>query len=200
MSIKIYGMPKSQNVRKPLAVAHQLGIPVESVPLMPMDPKVRELNPAGRIPILEDGDFRLAESNAILLYLASKSRNELYPDDASQRAQIHQWLFWDSAHWTGAYQPIQFERLVKRLIGLGEPDEAIVSAHLEKFAREAAYLDASLVGRAFLLGAKPTLADFAIGCGLTHAEAIDLPYKNYANIRAWNGRLKELDGFKKTAF
>ena len=198
-AIKIYGIPLSQNVRKPLAVAAHLGIEVENVPCRPMDAVVKEKNPCARIPFMEDGGAVLGESNAIMIHLAEKAKSDLYPEDRARRDQVNQWLFWDVAHWTPAYQPIQFERLVKGLIGLGAPDEAVVAAALEKFKREAGYLDARLKGREFLVGASPTLADFAVGAGLTHARAMDLPLADYPNVGAWNARVMALDGMRKTA-
>lgn len=196
--IKIIGVPFSQNVRKPLAVAHQLGLNVENPPLAPNDPEFKALHPAGRIPLLDDDGFLLGESNAIMIYLCSKTKNDLYPDDPKARGLVNQYLFWDVAHWTPAYQPIQFERLVKGMFGLGDPDEAVIAATLVKFAREAGYLNNALEGRNWLVGDAPTLADFAAGAGLTHAAAMGLPLEDYPNVRAWNKRVTGLEGFKKT--
>lgn len=197
-AVKIYGIPLSQNVRKPLAVAAHLGIPVENVGCRPMDPVVKEKYPAARIPFMEDGAVVLGESNAIMIHLASKTKNDLYPEDRARRDAVNQFLFWDVAHWTPAYQPIQFERLVKGMLGMGPADEKIVEATLVKFKREAAYLDAHLKGREWLVGAAPTLADFAVGAGLTHAKAMDLPLSDYPNVKAWNARVIGLEGMKKT--
>ncbi len=198
-AVRIYGVPFSQNVRKPLAVAAHLGIPVESIPVRPMDPVVKEKNPAARVPFLEDGDRIFGESNAIMIHLASKTKNDLYPEDRARRDEVNQYLFWDVAHWTPAYQPIQFERLIKGMLGLGAPDEAVIAATLEKFKREAAYLGAQLKGREWLVGKSATLADFAVGAGLTHAKAMDLPLGDYPNVQAWNARVMGLEGFRKTA-
>ncbi|NWG72010.1 MAG: glutathione S-transferase family protein [Parvularculaceae bacterium] len=199
MTIRIYGMPLSPNVRKPLAVAAHLGIAVELTPCRPDDPALRDVNPMGRIPAMDDDGFTLGESNAILLHLAAKKANSLYPDDQRARSEIHQFLLWDVAHWTPSYQPIQFERMVKGLLNMGPPDETVVAATLEKFAREAGYLNARLKDRDFLVGKGPTLADFAVAAGLTHARAIDLPLKDHPNVEAWNRRVMDLDGFRKTA-
>ena len=199
MSIKIYGVPFSQNVRKPLSVAAHLGIDVENPPVRPMDEIVQQKSPARRVPFMEDGAVVLGESNAIMIHLCSKKPNDLYPDDQAKRDQVNQYLFWDVAHWTPSYQPIQFERLVKKMLGMGDTDEKVVAATLEKYAREAAFLNAALAGRDWLVGDAPTLADFAVGCGLTHAKAMDLPLGDYPNIQAWNARVMGLDGFKKTA-
>jgi len=197
--VKIYGIPLSQNVRKPLAVAAHLGIAVENVGCRPMDAIVKEKYPAARIPFMEDGGVVLGESNAIMIHLASKTTNDLYPEDRARRDAVNQWLFWDVAHWTPAYQPIQFERLVKQLLGLGPADEAVIEATLAKFRREAGYVDAHLKGRDWLVGNAATLADFAIGAGLTHAKAMDLPLADYPSIGAWNARVMALEGMKKTA-
>ena len=199
MTIKIYGVPLSQNVRKPLAVAAHLGVPVEILPFRPNEPEVVAINPCGRVPAMDDDGYRLGESNAIMIYLAGKTKNDLYPEDPKKRAEVNRHLFWEVAHWTPAYQPIQFERLVKGFLGLGAADEKIVEAAMTKFRREAGDLDKSLAGKTWLVGTAPTLADFAVGCGLTHARAMDLPLNDYPNLKAWNERAQALDGMKKTA-
>jgi glutathione S-transferase len=166
---------------------------------MPGSDDIKAANPSGRIPAMDDDGFKLSESNAIMVYLAGKKPNSLYPDDAKKRAEIHQWLMWDMAHWTPAYQPIQFERMVKQMLNMGPADEARVEATLALFNREAGLLDAALKGRDWIVGNEPTLADFAVGAGLTYAKPIDLPLGAYPNVVAWNERVMGLEGFKKTA-
>lgn len=197
--IKIYGFPRSQHVRKTLAVAHHLEIPVEIVECRPMDQVLKDVNPAARMPAMDDDGFRLGESNAIMLWLCSKKPNGLYPDDPKERAQVNQWLLWEAAHWAPSYGQVQFERMVKPYLNLGAPDEAAVAAGLAKFAREAAYLNAHLEGRQWIVGAAPTLADISVACGLTHAKGMDLPLADYPEILAWNERAQRLEGMKKTA-
>ncbi|MCB2113562.1 MAG: glutathione S-transferase family protein [Parvularculaceae bacterium] len=199
MSIKIYGVPLSQNVRKPLAVAAHIGVEVENPPVRPIDDIVQQKSPSRRVPFMVDADVVLCESNAIMIHLCSRKPNNLYPEERTIRDRINQFLFWDAAHWTPAYQPIQFERLVKKILGMGDADENVVAATLVKFEREAGYLNSALDGREWLAGDAPTLADFAVGCGLTHAKSIDLPLSDYPNIEAWNARVVQLEGFRKTA-
>jgi glutathione S-transferase len=196
--IKIIGAPMSQNVRKPIAVAYHLEIPIEVVPAPPHDAAVTACNPSGRIPAMDDNGFMLCESNAIMIYLASKKPSSLYPDDAPSRAKVHQWLSWDSAHWTPAYQPIQFERVVKHVLDLGPTDEAVVEKALVAFRREAALLERALAENEWLTGGEPTLADFSVGAGLTYAEPARLPLDEFPNVRAWNARLGELEGWRKS--
>ncbi|HXI88070.1 MAG TPA: glutathione S-transferase family protein [Parvularculaceae bacterium] len=197
--IKIVGVPVSQNVRKVLAVAYHLDIPIEVAPVPPGDPAARALNPSGRIPAMDDNGFALYESNAIMIYLASKKPSSLYPDDTKKRAKVHQWLFWDAAHWTPAYQPVQFERLVKPRFFGGETDEAVVQRALATFAREAPLLEGALDKQDWVAGASTTLADFGIAAGLTYAKHIDLPLKDYPKIRAWYERVSGVKGWSESA-
>ncbi|MEZ5894352.1 MAG: glutathione S-transferase family protein [Parvularculaceae bacterium] len=197
--IKIIGLPLSQNVRKPLAVAHHLGLAVESVDARPGDDTIKAANPSGRIPAMDDNGFVLSESDAIMIYLASKKPNTLYPDDQKARAKVNQWLMWDMAHWTPAYQPIQFERMIKPMFGMGETDEKVVEAALTRFRREAGILNEALQGKDWIVGSGPTLADFAAGAGLTYAKQADMPVAEFPNVVAWNARVMGLEGFKKTA-
>lgn len=197
--IKIIGAALSPNVRKPLAVASHLGLDFEAVMAAPHDETITAANPSGRIPAMDDNGYCLSESNAIMIYLAGKKPNDLYPEDVQARAKVNQWLCWDLAHWTPAFQPIQFQRYVKPLLGMGEPDEAVVEKTMAIFQREAGLLNAALDGRDWLVGDAPTLAEFAIGCGFTYAQQIDLPLRDHPNVAAWNERIKGLEGFKKTA-
>lgn len=199
MAVKIYGISMSQNVRKPLAVAYHLNIPVESISCLPGDDDIKAVNPSGRIPAMEDEGERLYESNAICIHLAGKGKNGLYPEDPAVRSKILQWLFWDTAHWTPAYQPLQFERLVKQWLKMGDPDEAVVDATLPRFHREAGLLNDALGGKDWLAGDGPTLADFSVGAGLTYAEPAGMPLDDYPNLRAWNDRLNALDSWRKSA-
>ena len=199
MPVKIYGSPQSQHVRKTLAVAHELGVSIDNIDMRPDIPEFAAVSPARRVPAMDDDGFRLCESNAIIMHLGSKTPNTLYPHDARARAQVNQFLFWEAAHWAPAYGPVQFERMVKAWFNLGAPDEKVIASGLEKFRREAGYLDGHLEGRDWLIGDGPTLADFSVGCGLTYARQIDLPIGDYPNILAWAGRVNALVGMKQTA-
>src|SRR5439155_10765431 len=121
------------------------------------------LNPTGRTPTLVDGDFVLSESNAILQYIASKAPNSLWPNDARTRADIMRWQCWQLAHWgKEACEPLIFNRLVKKILNLGPPDEAAVAKGTNSFHKEATMLDGHLGKQPYLVGKEITLADFAV--------------------------------------
>src|SRR5215468_10093786 len=102
-AMKLYGFPLSPNTWKARAVAAHLGLPLELeiVDLTkPRTPDYLAINPTGRTPTLVDGDFKLWESNAIMQYVASRSANALWPDNARTRADIARWQFWQLGHFS----------------------------------------------------------------------------------------------------
>jgi glutathione S-transferase len=145
-SMKLYFFPPSPNSRRAHAIALHLNLPIDCklINLQAGEQRTDDflaLNPTGRIPVLQDGDFILWESNAIMQYLASQAPTPLWPENVQQRADIMRWQSWQMCHWSKGCQPIQFERLVKQLLQLGAPDEQIIQKALETFHREATLLN-----------------------------------------------------------
>jgi glutathione S-transferase len=203
--MKLYGFPPSPNTWKVRAVAAHLGLPLdfELVDLTKGEqrtPRYLSLNPTGRTPTLVDGDFKLWESTAIMQYLASGKPNALWPNDPRTRADIMRWQSWQLAHWNvEACGPLLFERLVKKVLNLGPPDEAAVAKGIECFNKDTKVLDAHLAGQPYLVGREPTLADFSMAAPLFHAQAADLPLAPFARVREWFGRVSALPCWGQTA-
>src|SRR5215470_14631143 len=96
--IRLYDSAISGNSYKVRLAAAQLGIPLTIVPVDILrgesrTPEFLARNPNGRTPVIDDDGFVLAESNAILAYLARGSR--LLPDDRRRHALVLQWLFFE---------------------------------------------------------------------------------------------------------
>jgi glutathione S-transferase len=203
--MKIYGFPASPNTWKVRALAAYLKMPLdfEFVDLTKgaqYAPAYLALNPTGRTPTLTDGDFTLWESNAILLYLASKAATPLLPNDAKSRADIARWQCWDLAHWGAqACGPLTFENLVKKFVNLGAPDATAVAKATEAFNKEAKVLDAHLAKHKYLVGDTLTIADFSAAAPLFHAQGAGMPVGPYANIGGWFGRVSALPCWSETA-
>ena len=201
--MKLYGFPPSPNTWKVRALAAHLGIKLdlELVDLTkPRTAAYLAINPTGRTPTLIDGDFMLTESNAIMQYLGSQGTNTLWPNDARLRADIMRWQCWQLAHWgSEACQPLVFNRLVKKLLNLGPPDEAAVAKATDAFHKEAKMLDAHLAKQKYLVGNELTLADFAVAVPLFYAQQGGLPVEPYAKLRDWFGRVAALPAWKETA-
>ena len=203
--MKLYGFPPSPNTWKARAVAAHLGIPLE-FELVDLTkggsraPAYLALNPTGRTPTLVDGDFKLWESTAILQYLASQKPNSLWPNDPRARADIMRWQSWQLAHFSKeGCEPLLFQRLVKGILNLGAPDEAVVAKGLEAFHKEAKVLDAHLAKQPYLVGKDITLADFSVAAPLFYIQQADLPVAPYRNLQQWFGRVSALPCWGATA-
>jgi glutathione S-transferase len=204
--MKLYGFPPSPNTWKVRALAAHLGVPLE-LEFVDLSkgaqyaPAYLALNPTGRTPTLVDGDFKLWESNAILQYIAGKSANSLWPnDDAKKRADIARWQFWQLAHWGAeACQPLTFQRLVKKILNLGPPDEAAIAKGIEAFNKEAKMLDTHLAKQPYLVGKDLTIADFAVAAPLLYAKEADMPVGPYTHLRSWFDRVAALPCWRETA-
>ena len=202
--ITLHAFPPSPRAFKVIALAAhlQLDYKLHIVDLTKGDQNNAEfaaLNPNKRMPVLEEDGFVLWESNAILQYLASKrAESGLLPTDARARADVTRWQCWDLAHWDPACAQIIFERLVKKLLNIGEPDSAEIAKGEQRFHSGATVLDGHLKGRRYVTGDTLTVADFSLGAPLTLAAPAQLPLEPYKEIRRWYAELCELPAWRKS--
>jgi glutathione S-transferase len=120
-------------------------------------PEFLRLNPAGKLPVLVDGDLVIPESAAIVLYLAEKDpQSKLLPADLEARAQVYRWVMFAM---TELEQPLW--RITRHTFLLPPekrlPQDAALAR--EDFAHMAAVLDRHMAGRAFIVGDAITAAD-----------------------------------------
>jgi glutathione S-transferase len=201
--MKLYQHPFSPNCQKVVAVAHEVAVPldlamVEIFKGEARTPAMRAKNPNGKLPILEDGDFVLWESTAMLGYIAAKAgRADLAPTTPRERAEVDRWTSWQGAHFGPAIRKVAFERIVKKLVGAGAPDEAVVKAGIEEFAATASVLEQSLGTKEYVCG-RLTIADFALAPYAALAASCGLDFELYPKAKAWLGRMAARDSMKKT--
>lgn len=147
-----------------------------------------DLNPWGEIPILVDGDVVLRDSQAILVYLATKYGNESWlPADPAGMAEVVQWL-------STSANEIQNGPGAARLVD--KFGYAIDKADtLKRSARILPLIEAHLAKHRWLALDRPTIADCAVMpyVALSHEGAVSL--EPYPHIRHWIGRIKELPGY-----
>jgi len=188
--MKLYQFALSPNCQKVVAVAHEAGVPLTLVDVAVFkgetkSPAFLAKNPNGRVPVLEDGDFVLWESNAMLGYIASKAdRTDLAPTAPRDRADVDRWLAWGNAHFAPAVRKVAFERIVKRLAGLGAPDEAAIEAGTKEFEVVASVMDRCLAGKEHLCG-RLTIADFANVPYAAVCKDAGLLLSPYPNVERW---------------
>jgi len=139
-------------------------------------PEFLRINPAGKLPVLVDGDLVLTESVAIVLYLAEKYPEKGFlPADLARRAQVNRWLLFAA---TELEQPLW--RISRHTALYPEekrlPGDVVLAR--QEFKEMAAVLERHLQGRQFVVGDRVTVADFVT------AYTLD-----------WGGEAGLLDGF-----
>ena len=159
----LYGNSGSGNCHKVQFVADYLNIPYTwtEVDVIAGDTKTDDflaINPAAQVPVIRWPDGRvLAQSNAIMLYLAEQAGSDLIPSDAFARAQMHSWLFWEQySHETA----IAVRRFKKHYLNL--PDDEIDPDLLAKGRRALGVMELQLTYTDWLVGDRPSLADVAL--------------------------------------
>lgn len=202
--MKLHVTPGSPNCRKVEAALHHFGgdVSLEVIDIFAgthKSPAYLALNPNGKLPILEDGDVVLWESNAILTYLfADKEGDAGTSSGRAGHCDRLRWLFWESAHYGRAVGDLVWECFAKPRFGLGETDAARVGDATERFHRFAPVLERQLSDRPFVLGESVSTADFSLASQAALIDAADVPYRDYPNVAAWYARLDAVPAWQQT--
>ena len=193
---------ETPNARKPVAIAHLLELPVtyRFVDLTRGEQKTPEylaINPNGRVPALVDGDVKLWESHAIMIYLAQKAGSPLWPFDPVQQIDVIRWLLWDTCHFSRHAGRLFWQNYIKAKFGLGEADPAEVEDAMTYFRQFAKVLDGHLVGRNHVAGDGLSIADFGIASVLPTAAEAKLPMAEFPEIRRWHDNLMQIPSWRE---
>jgi len=199
--LTIYGFEVSSPSNKVRYVANALGIAYDykRVNLQAGENKTEaylKLHPAGKVPVLQDGDFVLFESNAIIQYLADKESSNFYPKDRRRRAIVDQWLDFASLHIGTAIGRVFVNRVAYKILNL-EKDERSLQDGLAFLARFLPVLEGQLSKNAFLAGPETTLADFALLSNLDPAEIASVDLTPYPHLKRWQAGLMAKDFYQK---
>lgn len=159
--IQFYFHP-SPNPLKVALFLEESGMPYEVVPVDTRmgeqhQPSFLKINPNAKTPAIVDGDATLFDSNAILLYLAEKSRQFLPQDTPAARGQMLSWLMF-VATGIGPYsgQAVHFKHFAP------EPKEYAVNRYVFEAQRHYGILDARLANQRYMIGDTYTLVDMAV--------------------------------------
>jgi glutathione S-transferase len=193
MSITLHGFPLSGHSHRAELLISLLGLRATVIEVdlrkgAHKQPGFLKINAFGQVPVLEDGHDVIADSNAILVYLARKYGGEQWlPSDPLQAAKVQRWL--SVAAGQIASGPAR-ARLIT-VFGAGyNPAETIANSHaLLKV------VEAELHGRHWLVGSHPTIADVAAYTYIAHASEGNVALEPYPAVRAWLGRVEALPGF-----
>lgn len=191
--MKIHHHPLSGHAHRAVLFASLLGVPHELIEVdlaaaAHKSPAFLALNPFGQIPVLEDGEIVIADSNAILVYLAKKAgRTDWLPEDALGAARVQRWL-------SVAAGELAYGACAARLITVFnasfDADEVIARAHV-LLGR----LEQHLADREWLAAAHPTIADVAIYSYIARAPEGNVELSGYPAVNAFLRRVEALPGF-----
>ncbi len=199
----VWGRKTSSNVMKVLWGLDELALPFERIDVGGSFGKTdtaeyRGMNPTGLVPTLQEGDFTLWESNAILRYLchAHAARSPLWPQEPQARANIDRWM---DAQQTTFNRPMSqvFWGLVRT--PADQRDMAALQQAINDTAKAWGFIEPRLGRHAFIAGADFTLADIPWG---VHAhrwfnmDYLGLERPDLPNIRAWYDRLCERPAYR----
>ncbi len=172
-----------------------LGLPFELVDVAlaagaHKQPDFLAMNPFGQVPVIQDGEVTLADSNAILVYLTGRyaaDAEQWLPSDPLAAANVQRWL-------SVAAGQLAFGPATARVIQLfklpASPADAIARAHaLFKV------MELQLGQSAFLAGSTVTLADIANYSYVAHAPEGNVSLEGYPALRAWLARMEALPRF-----
>lgn len=192
--MKLHDVPLSGNAYKVRLFLHLLGLPVERIDIdlrsgEQKRPAFLAINPRGQVPALEDGDYRLGDSQAILVYLARRyAEPAWYPLDAETQGRIAHWLSF-------AANEIQHGAAAARIIQVFQRPGDLPAAQAK--ARETLeLLDGVLRAQQWLADtAQPTIADIAVYPYVAMAGEGGVAPSAYPAVQAWLERVRALPGY-----
>jgi glutathione S-transferase len=166
-----------------------------------LKPEFAKINPNCLVPVLEDGDFRLTESSAILKYLADKVGSPAYPKDLKARARVNELMDWFNSNF---YKDFGYGLIYSQLFPHHKrPSDEIQSGTVawgkQKSQNWLKILDEHLLGpkKAYLCGDQITLADYVGVEMVALGDLIRCNYSAYPNVQRWLRNMKGLKSWAK---
>jgi len=193
-AIKLYHFPLSGHSHRAELMLSLLGLEpqIQFVDLAKGEQKTPgflAVNAFGQVPVIDDNGVIVADSTAILVYLAKKydASGRWLPNDPEGAAQVQRWL---SAASGAIYLGPARARLIT-VFGAGfDPQDTIQRAH-----EALQVIDQHLSGREFLAADHATIADVAAYSYIAHAPEGNVSLDEYVNVQAWLSRIENLPGF-----
>jgi len=192
--MKLYYHPISGHAHRAHLFLSLLGLDFElvEVDLLKAEQKTEaflKLNPFGQVPVLDDDGTVIADSNAILVYLASRYGDAGWlPKDPVGAAAVQRWLSVAAGEIASGPATARIINLFKKPV---DPADAIERAH-----RILRLVDSSLSGKEWIAAAQPTIADIALYSYIARAPEGNVDLAPYASVTAWLARVEALPRFQ----
>jgi glutathione S-transferase len=191
--LKIWGRLSSINVRKVVLAAQELGLPFERVDAggdfgVVRTPDYLAKNPNALVPVIEDDQVQLWESNVIVRYLCARhSPDELYPLDLAQRFEAERWMDWQQTTLNPAGRPafVQWIRTPP-----DRRDAQAIAASVAAAEPLIGVLDQHLARHAFVAGDRLTMADLPLACEVHRWIGLPRPRTERAHLDRWYDKMR----------
>jgi glutathione S-transferase len=195
--LKILGRKNSINVQKVMWAVGELALAHERVDIggpfgKNKEPDYLALNPNGLVPTMQDGDFVLWESNAIVRYLARKA-GKLMPSDPKAMATAEQWMDWQQTAYNPAIGPV-FWNMIRT--PPEKRDMALVERQKTAAIAMAQMLDAQLGRSAYVAGDSFSVGDIAVGATTFRVRALVTERPAMPNLERWYASLQQRQAFR----
>lgn len=149
----------------------------------------RDVNEMGEVPVLDDGARKLSQSGVILTALAERTGRFGWASD-DERLEGLRWLLFDNHKFTSYVATLRF------LVALAKTGETPVTEFLRGRAEAAiGVVEAHLAGADWLVGGRPTIADFSLSGYLFYPEEYGIDWAARPAIGRWLGRIRALPGW-----
>lgn len=198
--LRILGKATSINVRKVLWTCAEIDLPFKredwgSGFKSTNTPEFLAMNPNAMVPVIQDGDFTLWESNTIIRYLVTRyGKASLYPTEARARAIIDQWIDWQASDlnrsWSYAFMSLVRHSPSHQDFHALAAGRADWSRHMQILERQLASTGAYVAGDTF------SLADIPIGLSVNRWFETPLDHPHLPAVNAYYERLSERPGFR----
>lgn len=189
----VHGTRLSGHTHRVLLMLGMLELPYKLVDA-PNDvrrtPEFLRLNPLGQVPVLQDGALVLADSNAILVYLAKRyaPASHWLPEEPAAASHVQRWL--SIAAGEVKYGPA----LARKIAVWGDEGDAVSATAIA--GRLFRFIEAHLAGRSWLATEQPTIADISCYPYVAHSPEGGVSLEPYPAIRTWLARVEGLPNFQ----
>lgn len=203
MSLKLYMHPASTASRpvRLLIAEKKLDVVEVTVDIMTGEHYKDEftvINPSRMVPALQDGEFLMTESSAILKYLGSKFNLPEYPTELKARARVDETMDWFN---TQFYRDFGYNLLYPQIFphhkrSTDEHQSGTVAWGKEKTKMWFGILDKNIIGaNEYVAGNSITIADYFGACIVTAGELIGCKFEGFDNVQRWLGNVKKLSAW-----
>ncbi len=198
--LRIWGRTNSINVQKVMWAVGELDLPHERIDAggafggLDSD-AYGKLNPNRRVPVIEDGETVVWESNATVRYLAARyGVGTLWAEDPAERSAADRWMDWQVTTLHPPLHPI-FWGLVRT--PEAKRDMAEIDAAIKAIQPLWQLLDEHLSKRSFVAGDAFSMGDIPLGCAFWRYSNLDVERPSLPNVQLWYAELKKREAYRR---